>query len=190
VKSKADDYSSHHKTEHQFSTVEKEITEPNRNYHDIYNLKNLPIKEINKEMIMKNPLIFKLKNEERVVDKEKLEKIKKLSLRNTLNADDTKIANKSNLLSFLKLPKKDTNKLTQRDVFRGFLGEVDFHQIVDDNKRTVKIENEEFLVSDTQKIAQKILTSCNYYRKKTTSGNNTGRSVVSTKSTSALKNIF
>jgi len=138
---------------------------------------------------MKNPLIFKLKNEE-LVDQEKLEKIKKLSLRNTVNADDTKIANKSNLLSFLKLPKKDISKLTQRNVCRGFLGEVDFHHIMDENKKTVKIDNEEFLVSDTQKIAQKILTSCNYFRKKTTSGNNTGRSVVSNKSTSILKNIF
>lgn len=136
---------------------------------------------------MKNPLIFRLKDEVEV-DKERLEKLKKLTLRSTLDKDEIKIANKSNILNILKLPKKDGRKNTKMNFFKGFLGEVDFNHIMDENKMTVKIDNEEFLVSDTQKIAQKILTSCNYFRKKTTSGNNTGRSIVSTKSASVVKN--
>ena len=98
---------------------------------------------------------------------ENLEKIRILSLKPHLN-EDKKSSKKLNLLNFLKKPKKDLkneNKI-EKFIFNGIFGN---SRIFNREEEKIVIDNEEFLKSDTQKIAKKILTACNFYHQKSNS---------------------
>ena len=106
-------------------------------------------------------------------DKAKLEKIRILSLKPSLKEEDQqKSLKKANFLKFLKKPKlggKIDDRM-RRCVFEGLFGGTTIFNERDEEK--IIIDDEEFLKSETKKIAHKVLTTCNFYHKKSESSSN------------------
>lgn len=136
------------------------------------------IKDIDRDLLLKNPLLFNSTiTKDENVDHINLEKIRQLSLKATLNEEDTKNTKRSNFIRFLMKPKETGDMRARRSVFRGIFGDIDLVNFeTKKEEEKIKIEDEEFLRSETQKIAQKVLTTCNYFHKKQSSEQITARS--------------
>jgi hypothetical protein len=146
--------------------------------------------EINSDLVLKNPLLFSLDkakgsiNEVMRIDYDPtvLEEVRKMSLSNTLKKEDEKDkkqVKKVNFLKFLKRPRAGTSIDfgLRRGVLGGLFKNVDLFREITSHKKyedeKVVIDNQEFFKTETDKIAQKILTKCNYFHKKSPNNNKT-----------------
>jgi len=148
--------------------------------------------EINTDLVMKNPLLFTLNqakgnlNEvvKEVYDPDVLDKVKKLSLSSTLKEEkefDRKHLKKVSFLRFLKRPMPVAVDYAVRNgVFSTLMRNVypftkEFELTNNNNKyvedEKILIDKEEFSKTQTDKIARKVLTKCNFYHEKNQNNN-------------------
>jgi hypothetical protein len=144
---------------------------------------------INTELIMKNPLLFKIdktsgnlnKLSKENFDPSAVEKVKEISLSPTLKENwslNRQSLKKVNFIKFLKKPRVGkVDYGMKKGILFGLFKDIDIlhrdfidkHKNVEEDK--ILIDDEEFRKSDTEKIANKVLKVCNYYHKKNPNNN-------------------
>lgn len=174
--------------------VDKSRSETKKKFYSTYNKEqNLLDKEsfshINSDLIMKNPLLFNIEKTsgnlsklyKQSFDPSVIDKVKELSLSPTLKENlslNRQNLKKVNFIKFLKKPKVGkVDYGMKKGILFGLFKEVDVlhrdfidkHKNVEEDK--ILIEDEEFLKSETDKIARKVLKVCNYSHKKNLNNN-------------------